>query len=427
MNLRFSVSDQDPYENHHQAVQLRKFVHEGQSYERRKYKIELTRVEQFLEGCHALLCTLRLLPTCNICFKEIQKVWKPALSRIDRKIVFIATHNLSLKNPYLDKNGSFEKATREEVLSLQDQIEDANPKYLKLNLTELNELFPTDKIVIDGVPYYCSEPFTMEGAWHVGVLGLVKVNGKAYPRIFYSSHSQGTWRCLPYYDGGEHFGKGIIENDTQLPMVLSLALHKRGLSLKLETKFPYRYLTECVMIHGKNYTNQFRIQKLIEIQEGFAKSFTKESQYSPFPPNPEALKMPEKDLSPNFEHVLEKRKIILAEYGKVKVKIYPSQNQLLHYTFYETEDKRVFIANVEKIKYNKINSYGLREEAFELHNLDAPLLEYSCQVSPGYEPANNDANRYQSKNYINNWNYISELKIIQDYYTSQKKPIPPKL
>ncbi|HEV8052210.1 MAG TPA: hypothetical protein VGP47_06935 [Parachlamydiaceae bacterium] len=430
MTLIISTPENDPYANNHQILQCSETVKDGVHYQRRKYKIQLTGKDQFFHGCYALLCTVTIVPIFIMGLKNFKGIWKPCITGLDRKIVMIATPNTLVSNPYKNET-AFQKVTNEEVLDLQELVQETS-SHPKIDLNELKELLPTDKFTLDGVTYYCSKPFKM--GRHIGVLALIKVDDKAYPRIFYSSQSQGTWRCMPFapkYDGYVlRYGKGIAENDTQLPMALSLALQERGLenASSVPNTFNYSNVLKTSFSPNKTYINQVRVQNLVEIKDEFAHGFmNKKCEFVPFPEKPEALKMPEEPKKPNFVSLIEKREIVLPEYGKVKVKIFPSHDNSLHYTFYETHDKRVFIANIENVLDNPINSYGLREEAFELHNLDAALLEYPEQVSPKYVPKNPDANRYQSTKYMNNWNYIREFEIIQEYYTSQKKSVPSKI
>lgn len=166
---------------------------------------------------------------------------------------------------------------------------------------------------------------------------------------------------------------------------------------------------------------------LVGLLEGAPKMFMKGGNMVPRSPNPKLLKMPQDlQLHPDFTFITEYQ-TELKEYGKIEVKIVPSKDRSLQYAFYETIDGRTFLASVEKIKDNPINAYGLRGEALELENMDAPLLEYEIQIPPGYEPAKRKENRYESKDYVNNWNYIRELEIIQLYYAEQKRELPPKI
>lgn len=433
--MTLTIQTSDPFESKHQFVHQRVVLQEGKLYACRKYKIELVGKDLFFRKCYVFLCAVTVLPMFFIGLKNFKRLWKSCLSGLDCKIVVVAAKKWpNTPHPYLNKELTpFQEVSQDEVLGLQDLIEVINVKYPKLNLQELSQLLPTDKITIDGVSYYCSKPFKIDT--HFGVLGLINVNGKVYPRIFYFSNSQGTWRCMPYAlktedKGLARLGKGIAENDTQLPTLLNLALLERGLGgLQSSAQFKYQDLLKTEFQPDTAYHKEMNIQELIGIHEGFDKNFfdIKHNMLVPLPKDPKALKMPEDAQKPNFVSLLEKREIILEEYGKVKVKIFPSKDGLLHYTFYETKDKRVFIANIEKVKHNPINSYGLRSEALELHNLDAALLEYPAQVSPDYMPKDPKANRYLSTRYINNWNYISELEIIQEYYISQKRPIPSKV
>src|SRR5262249_41272999 len=87
----------------------------------------------------------------------------------------------------------FEIVDPSEVLSLKDKVVHINTNRSKLDLDEMNKegLLPIHKIAIDNAVYYCSKPFKFGNKQpHVAVVGLVKINDRIYPRLFYYSQSQ---------------------------------------------------------------------------------------------------------------------------------------------------------------------------------------------------------------------------------------------
>lgn len=349
-------------------------------------------------------------------------------------------------------NTQFKHTNPLEVLALQEQIQDVNPHYDRVNLAELEKqgLLPTNKLSVDNVNYYCSKPFIMEK--HHVVIALVEFSGKVYPRIFYHSNSQGTWRTTPFAlkEGGASkedvlrfalaagikmdeqninfpssreidkqivwLGKGPTESSTQLPTELICGLNRFPFQGASKSLFKAGRLVETMKKKEDNPFNQVHLRESMRVEHGHnqgGKHFNIEPSKAIMPLN--------QALHPNFSEIVLEVKQNIPIYGEVTAKVFYSTDKSLAYLFYETKDGRAFLSNVED-RNAPINSFGVRNDYINLENMDSPLYEYPEQINPNFQPA--DKKMDQTGTYQSNWNYVRELPIIKLYYANQGKPIP---
>lgn len=335
----------------------------------------------------------------------------------------------------------FSEILPEEILAKQNRLVETNPKYPILSLEDLNQqkLLPTHHLQIGAVHYYCSPIFTLDR--HQAVIALVEIEGKLFPRVFYHSISQGTWRVLPYATKRNsednqtekeliHYGKGKCETDTQLPIPLNCALN--ALPSEQSPRCPKAHqvieTSLSLLPHLREKDRTFdqlgiQIQPSMLLREGDDSDFIMGGMHVPHPPDPQTNQMPmDENLHPDFSTKVMWRQEI-QDYGKIRAKIFPSKDRSLLYLFYEASDGRAFLASADTVQA-KITSFGVREALIEMHSMDAPLLEYRQQVPSYHWPKELDKNRYQSTQYINQWNYVRQLPIIQQYYQKQGRAIP---
>ncbi|MBA3722348.1 MAG: hypothetical protein H0W88_08095 [Parachlamydiaceae bacterium] len=215
-------------------------------------------------------------------------------------------------------------------------------------------------------------------------------------------------------------GKGLAEADTQLPIQLNLALQD------LLSKQPNFFYAGPYVKTAYNYGDTYqKVVSLINYAVTPAMTESKKWFYRPF--EPEMIKLPEdKNLHPNFEKCLAAKEFEDPLYGKVTAKVFPSNDNNLQFLFYEVEDKRAFLIGIERVKNNPINCYGVRKQAENPQGLDAPLLEYEGQIPLKNRPMQCPGPVYKQLNnkYMNNWNFIRKLEIIQLYYKDLRIEIP---
>lgn len=331
---------------------------------------------------------------------------------------------------------SFSEISEEEILSKQERIIAVNSNYGAVELSALarDGLLPSKKLTLGNVHYFCSKLFKLES--HDAVIALVEIGGKVFPRIFYHSNSQGTWRVMPYaaklpvFEMGPkkiiRYGKGSCETDTQLPIALTCALndlsettHNRSYPVGniVETEVGPRSL--------KFFVDRIAIEEANCLKEGAPRSFYQQGLEIPFSPDPTDIQMPaDKNLWPDFSYKYQFRQSI-PHYGLITVKIFRSKDRKLFYMFYEAQDERAFLASIEYVQGVGINTFGVREKILNIEHMDAPLLEHFQQIPTEYYPLVNSP--YESHTYYNNWNYVRKLPIIQLYYLEQKRTLPDSL
>lgn len=337
----------------------------------------------------------------------------------------------------------FEPISEEKILAMQGQIVEVNKKYGPLNLVKLQQdgKLPLHRASIGDVTYYCSSPIVLD--YHAVVIALVEINQKLYPRLFYHSNSQGTWRVMPFAakewmadflaDIDEkkifHYGKGQCETDTQLPIALTVALNGLPWKNAKPIKFKAHTLVESLEFGNKEYRQVNDFKKIVSIEESMMAA---PDEHSIKPQNiskPQSISMPQNvQLHPDFSSVKAEFNQNILHYGNVAVKIFASIDKSMLYMFIEAKDGRAFLASAECILGVGINEYGVREKIIELAHMDAPLLEYDIQINPLFKAAVAPGKKvYDSKLYANNWNFVRELEIIKNYYQAQGRELPPPL
>lgn len=319
------------------------------------------------------------------------------------------------------KDYKFSVVENPEISDMQFQFETLRKRSVNLIKLQQEGLLPTNKIKIDDVSIYYS-PVFVNDKHHLAIL-LVESKGKVYPRIAYHSNSQGTWRVLPYAsktheegaDALKWYGKGNYEAETELPIQVICALNNGLFASKTEESSkkynPADYVSEIPRyfpLHKFNSSIKSSMSFFQDSNTGvkIAKKLEDEPQ-----------------LWPNFTSTKQlyfNQKI--PHYGEVSVSLVPSYDECLLYMFYETTDGRSFIAHIENVA-SPINKYGVRSHAFET-NLDAPLLEYNTQIHIDHYPKNENAPRYESNDYINNWNGVKKNPFIQAYYAFAERNLP---
>lgn len=354
------------------------------------------------------------------------------------KTIKHTTKEASSANPtdYLEKSNKkkvvtldkvLEEVEKKEILELQNQVQLTNPRKDKLDLQSIPpDFFPKYKAEIEGVNFYFTPAFLDTGS-HC-VLTLIQIQNKVYPRVFYLSNSQGCWRVMPVmnkYHG--RYGKGLAESDTQIPFKLNFALH----TLPLNDKDDFESFKDIVKnSYDGNFSDSYEegIQVETFITEPEIDNFQKGDRVIPWTPFPQTIKLPEDNALPNFKSSPVIRTVELRHYGKIEAKIFNSKDQTKSYLFYEAKDGKVFLAGVEETQNNPISIFGVRKKGLALHGCDSPLLEYIQQIPKDFEPIDPSQNKYvDDSQYMNNWNYVREIPLIQMYYREQGRVLPEKI
>lgn len=331
----------------------------------------------------------------------------------------------------IKKQPNLVEVSSEEVLKLQNAIENTNDKYSTLDLQEIKKegFLPINKFEFGEATYYFSKCFLI-GSNHA-VLALVRIDDKVFPRIFYRSNSQATWRTMPAATKNNgnmgRLGKGLNETDTQLPIAVNLALHSLPQASK-GIPDEIKNVVKTAYDATKTYKENVCFTAFAKLKEDAKTAFVRRGMLIPKPPDPKSILLTiEEKLHPDFTSLLYEQKVTVPTYGKIQVKIFASKDKSLQYMYYEMRDGKAFLAGVEKVKENPITPYGNRQEALELHGMDAPLLEYRAQIPEGYDPAEDAASYDKSGKYANNWNFVRECKLVQMYYEGLGRKLPARV
>ena len=354
------------------------------------------------------------------------------LSQQLNQIVSPSTNNQTSDFQFETVDESFVKALN--LVSTNNYKSGESKKILNLENLKKDVLFPNNKLTIDNATYYCTQPFKLDET-RVSVIGLVQIKDAAgkeqvFPRLFYLSNSQGTWRTMPGASKRgkvlTHYNKGVAESDTQLPTALNLALLKLPFSQPQPT--PTHFHVSDLVRKNHRMTYDFEVQKLGSIDKKLNEASDYRFIRSTDPAAPNAILMPPVAKQPNFAIPIKETEITLPLYGNVIARVYLSNDQSLQYLFYETQEEqnqtgKAFLASVEDLS-QKISRYGLREMGFQVNNMDAPLKEYPKQIRDDYKPGL-PRPPIDDKRYEWNWDYVRELPIIQAYYAARGQALPP--
>lgn len=339
-----------------------------------------------------------------------------------------------------------------DFMQLQQFIKNGNPKYNVLGLDKLKgcNLLPTNTIKIANANYHVSNLFTYthNNQSHDLALAFIEIQEQeetcVYPRVFYHSNSQATWRVLPFAAkdlNGKFcwYGKGLREIDTQLPIPLTVALNSLYQISEKIIDFSYEECKEkgvnisnLVKSSDRYCSNSPSFLNLINFGSLAGNDDTNNPRAKMANRLPENSLMPIDDtLHPDFSIALIESTLFLPHYGQVTCRVFNSYDESLSYLFIEASDGLAYLACVES-NLSPINKYGVRSHCIDFNTSCSPLLEYFKQIpkqfrrKTGSLPGQEDPHSYETKLYGNQWNFVRKLPVIEDYYFKFKKTRIPK-
>lgn len=279
-------------------------------------------------------------------------------------------------------------------------------------------LSPRFKIEVGGVEIALSKVFKVDV--HEAVVAYVKIHGTVKVRGYYRSNSQGMWRLLADYVGGNGeiawYGVGRNEESLTLPLKLQKELNMistRGLleipgvntgfflggtAKRFNSKEEYKAL----VADNKMESDYYREVNPVPVLNFGVLSTLKHP--------PESIDV-DGDNAPNFRKQLDHYSMSTEMYGEVTVRQFPSVDDNLRYSMFEVghgDNKKAWVGGIEVNA--TITSTGLKSEWVSTGDVCTPLFEYQTMTGGyGVPDGRNDG-------YENMWEkYLSLMPIVKRY------------
>lgn len=279
-------------------------------------------------------------------------------------------------------------------------------------------LMPRFLMEVGGVQIALSKVFMVDV--HEAAIAYVKTHGAVKIRGYYRSNSQGMWRLLADYVGGDGeiawYGVGFNEESLTLPMKIQKQLNmiaKRGIyeipgintgfflggtARRFNSKEEYKQL----VAEGRMDSDYYR-----EVSREPRLNF---GTLSTLKHPPESIDIDKGD-APDFRKQLDHYTMKTEMYGEVTVRQFASYNDSLRYTMCDVghgDDKKAWVGGIEVNA--PITSTGLKAEWVSTGDVGTPLLEYQTMTG-GYGERGNRTDGYESM-----WErYLKLVPIIRRY------------
>lgn len=270
-------------------------------------------------------------------------------------------------------------------------VQDGEEYVLTPELLEKSGLSPRFLLEIGGVEIALSKVFKVDV--HEAAVAYVKFNEKVYVRGYYRSNSQGMWRYLADYVGGNGeivwYGVGFNEESLTLPLKIQKQLNMiaargiyevpgvnmgfflGGTARRFDDKDEYKKLVAENKMEGAYYA---------EVSREPAMDFgVLSTQKLP----PESIDV-DGNAAPNFRNQLDHYTMHTEMYGDVTVRQFPSMDDELRYTMIERgfgDFKKAWVGGIEVNA--PITSTGLKKEWVSTGDVSTPLYEYETMTG-GY-------------------------------------------
>lgn len=282
-------------------------------------------------------------------------------------------------------------------------------------------LGPRYLLEMGGVQIALSRVFKVDS--HDAAIGYIKFDENVRVRGFYRSNSQGMWRHLADYVGGNGeiawYGTGFNEESLTLPMKIQKQLNEiagRGI-------FEIPGVNTGFFLGGtaKRFASKDEYKQLVadgRMEADYYKEVNREPKLdfgvlSTLKHPPEGIDLTG-DNEPNFRNQLDKFVMKTDMYGDVTVRQFPSASDELRFIVCEVGKgvaKKVWIAGIEV--NSPITSTGLKKEWVSTGDICTPLFEYQTMTG-GYGEAEGRTDGYESM-----WEkYLSQMPIVKKYLYS---------
>ena len=279
-------------------------------------------------------------------------------------------------------------------------------------------LVPRFYLEVGGVEIALSKVFKVDV--HEAAVAYVKINNRVEVRGYYRSNSQGVWRYLADYVGGNGeiawYGVGRNEESLTLPLKIQKQLNMiaaRGLleipgvntgfflggtAKRFNSKEEYKNLVAENKMEGDYYKEVSAEPKL-----NFGVLSTLKHP-------PESIDI-DGEMAPDFRNEMDTYVMSTEMYGTVTVRQFPSYNDELRYLMFEVgngDNKKAWVGGIEVNA--PITSTGLKAEWVSTGDVGTPLFEYQTMTG-GYGVPDGRNDGYESM-----WEkYLSLVPLIKRY------------
>lgn len=285
------------------------------------------------------------------------------------------------------------------------------------DLLEKAGLGPRYELEIGGVQIALSRVFLVDT--HEAAIAYINFGDHVKVRGYYRSNSQGMWRYLADYVGGEGmiawYGVGFNEESLTLPLKLQKQLNMickkgafkipgantafflGGTARRFNSKEEYKQLVADGRMDS-DYYREVNHQPIVD----FGVLSTEKHP-------PESIDV-DNGNAPNFHTQLDHYRMETVMYGTVTVRQFASNNDNLRYTVCEIgqgENRRAWVAGIEVNA--PITSTGLKADWVSTGDICTPLLEYQTMTGGYGNPAG------RTDGYEDMWEYIRRMPIIKRY------------
>ncbi|MBR2589150.1 hypothetical protein IKE84_02320 [Candidatus Saccharibacteria bacterium] len=279
-------------------------------------------------------------------------------------------------------------------------------------------LMPRFEIEIGGVKIAFSKVFKADV--HEAAIAYVKINNTVKVRGYYRSNSQGMWRLLADYVGGNGeiawYGVGRNEESLTLPLKIQKTLNEisaRGLHEISGVNTSFFLAGTAKRFNSKEEYRQLIAENKMNsdyYKEVSAEPILNFGVLSTLKHPPESIDI-DGDMAPNFRKQLDHYTMHTDMYGEVTVRQFPSMDDSLRYSMFEVGHGDYMKAWVGGIEVNAtITSTGLKSEWVSTGDVCTPLFEYQTMTG-GYGVPDGRNDGYESM-----WEkYLSLMPIVKRY------------
>ncbi|MBQ3325966.1 hypothetical protein IJG79_02365 [Candidatus Saccharibacteria bacterium] len=278
-------------------------------------------------------------------------------------------------------------------------------------------LGPRYELEIGGVQIALSRVFLVDT--YEAAIAYINFGNAVKIRGYYRSNSQGMWRFLADYVGGDGviswYGVGFNEESLTLPLKIQKQLNEickkgafkipgantafflGGTARRFNSKEEYKQLVANNKMDS-DYYREVNHQPAVD----FGVLSTKKHP-------PESIDV-DNGNAPNFHTQLDHYRMETRMYGTVTVRQFASNNDNLRYTIFEIgegNNRRAWIGGIEVNA--PITSTGLKSEWVSSGDICTPLLEYQTMTGGYGNPAG------RTDGYEDMWEYIRRMPIIKRF------------